>query len=58
MDEYKIKYIFEEEKDINEILIKVLNKELKNHIEMICKNKKEEIPSSCTYLSQKGEKNC
>ena len=52
MDKYKIHYIFSEEKDINDIFIKVLNKELKKHILMICKNKKSEVLSSCTYLSQ------
>ena len=46
-----MKYIFNEEKDINDILIKVLNKELKKYIQTICKNKKCEVPSSCTYLS-------
>ncbi len=51
MDKYNIKYIFNEEKDINDILIKVLNKELKKYIQTICKNKKCEVPSSCTYLS-------
>ncbi len=29
MDRYKINYIFSREKDINDIFIKVLNKELK-----------------------------
>ncbi len=58
MDKYNIKYIFNEEKDINDILIKVLNKELKKYIQMICKNKKCEVPSLCTYLSLEGGKNC
>lgn len=58
MDKYKINYIFSEEKDINDIFIKVLNKELKKHILMICKNKKSEVLSSCTYLSQGRRKNC
>ncbi len=57
MDKYKINYIFSEEKDMNDIFIKVLNKELKKYILMICKNKKYEIPSSCTYLSQEGGRN-
>lgn len=30
MDKYKINFIFNNEKDINDILINVLNKELKN----------------------------
>lgn len=58
MDKYKINYIFNEEKDINEIFIKVLNKELKKYILMICKNEKVDVSSSCTYLSQIGGKNC
>ena len=58
MDKYNIKYIFNEEEDINDILIKVLNKELKKYIQTICKNKKCEVPSSCTYLSLEGGKNC
>lgn len=51
MDKYKINYIFEKEQDINDIFIKVLNKELRKYILMICKNEKYEVPSSCTYLS-------
>lgn len=39
MDKYKINYIFEKEQDINNIFIKVLNKELNKYILMICKNK-------------------
>ena len=58
MDKYKINYIFSEEKDINDIFIKVLNKELKKYILIICKNKKCEELSSCTYLSQGRRKNC
>ena len=57
MDKYKIHYIFSEEKDINDIFIKVLNKELKKYILMICKNKKCEVLSSCN-LSQGRRKNC
>lgn len=56
MDKYKINFIFNNEKDINAILINVLNKELKKYIQMICKNDKDELPSSCTYLSQEGGK--
>lgn len=58
MDKYKINYIYNENNDINDIFIKVLNKELKKYIQMICKNKKCEVPSPCTYLSLKGGKNC
>ncbi len=38
MDKYKINFIFNNEKDINDIIINVLNKELKQYIKMICKN--------------------
>ncbi len=58
MDKYKINYIFENEQDINDIFIKVLNKELKKYILMICKNEKNEVPSSCTRFSLEGGKNC
>ena len=55
MDKYKIYYIYDEANDINDILIKVLNKELKKYIEVICKSEKSEV-SSCTYLSLEGGK--
>ena len=58
MDKYKINYIFSEEKDINDILINVLNKELKKYIQMICKNDKREVISSCVRFSLEGGKNC
>lgn len=58
MGKYKINYIYDENNDINDILIKILNKELKKYIQVICKNKKSEIPSSRTYLSLEGGKNC
>ncbi len=58
MGKYKINYIYDENNDINDIFIKVLDKELKKYIEMICKNKKSEVPSPCTYLSLEGGKNC
>ena len=58
MDKYKINYIYNENNDINDIFIRVLNKELKKYIQMICKNKKSEVPSSCTYLSQERRKSC
>lgn len=57
MNKYKINYIYSENNNINDIFIKILNKELKKYILMICKNKKCEV-SSCTYLSQEGGKNC
>ena len=57
MDKYKINFIFNNEKDINDILINVLNKELRKYIQTICKNAKW-IPLSCNYLSfnAKGNK--
>ena len=58
MDKYKINYIYDENNDINDILIKILNKELKKYIQMICKNDKREVTSSCIYLSLEGGKNC
>ena len=58
MDKYKINYIYDENNDINDILINVLNKGLKKYIKMICKNNKREVASSCTYLSLDGGKNC
>jgi len=58
MDNYKINYIFAEETDINDILIKVLNIELKKHLEMICKNIKNEIPELYTQFTIEGGKNC
>lgn len=57
MDKYKIHYIYDEANDINDILIKVLNKELKKYIEVICKSEKSGV-SSCTYLSLEGGKDC
>lgn len=58
MDKYKINYIYNENNDVNDVFIKVLNKELKKYMGMICKNKKCEVPSSCIYLSLEGGKNC
>ena len=52
MDKYKINYIYDENNDINDIFIKILNKELKKYIQVICKNEKCEVPSSCTYLKK------
>ncbi len=57
MDKYKINYIYTENNDINNIFVSVLNKELKKNIQMICKNKKSEIPS-CPYLSQGWKEHC
>lgn len=58
MDKYKINYIFNNDKDINDILINVLNKELKKYIQMICKEKQREVSSLYTYLSLEGGKHC
>ena len=46
-----------EDKDINDVLTNVLNKELKKYIQMICKEKQREASSLCTYLSLEGGKN-
>ncbi len=40
MIKYKINFIYSEENNINDILIKVLKKELKNYIQLIYNNKK------------------
>lgn len=58
MDKYNINFIFNNENDINDILINVLNKELKKYIQIVCKNDKREVTSSCTYLSLEEGKNC
>ena len=57
MDKYKIDFIFNEDKDINDILINVLNKELKKYIQMICKNNKRKV-TSCKQFSLEGGKDC
>lgn len=54
MDKYKINFIFNKEKDVNDILINVLNKELKNYIQTICKNKKCLVTLTCISLSLEG----
>ena len=58
MDKYKINFIFNEEKDINDILISTLSKELEKYIKKICKTKENELTLSCTYLSLEGGKHC
>jgi len=45
MDKHKINYIFSEKEDINEVFIKVLKKELRKYIEMICNSKKNGLTS-------------
>lgn len=57
MVKYKINYIFEGEKNINDIFIKVLNNELKKHIEMLCKKKKEDVLSSYMKFFSERDKN-
>lgn len=51
MDKYKINYIFSDDKDINDIFVKVLNKELKKYL-VVYKDKKSEEILSCTCLTQ------
>lgn len=58
MDKYKINFIFNNKKDINDILTNVLNKEIKKYIEMICINDKREETSSYKRFSLEGGKNC
>lgn len=53
MDKYKINYIFNNNKDLNDILISVLNQELKNYIEKMCKNEKSVESSSSAEDSLK-----
>lgn len=55
MDKYKINFIFNNEKDINDILINVLNKKLEKYIHLICKS---EILSSCMKNTFKEVKKC
>ena len=58
MDKYKINFIFDNKKDINDILTNVLNKEIKKYIEMNCINDKKGETSSCTSIYLEGGKNC
>ena len=58
MDKYNINFIFNNENDINDILINILDRELKKYIQKICKNDKREVTSSCTRFSLEGGKNC
>lgn len=58
MDKYKINFIFNNENDINDILINILDRELKKYIQKICKNDKREVTSSCTRFSLEVGKNC
>lgn len=54
MNNYKVNVKYGTE-NINDILIKVLNIELKKYLRMICKNDQKDVSSSCTYLSTKDE---
>lgn len=47
MNNYKINVIYGDNKSLNEIFIISLIKDIK----MICKKRKSELPSSCTYLN-------
>lgn len=58
MDKYTINYIYNENNDINDIFVSVLKKELKKYIQVICKNKKCEVPSSYQQFSLDGGKHC
>ena len=42
MNKYKINYIYSGNSNINDVFIKVLNKEIERYTLMICKNKKYE----------------
>lgn len=55
MDKYKIEFTFNKDKDINDIFISVLNKELKKYIQMICK---KNVSSSFMQFFPEGGKNC
>ena len=47
MNNYKINVIYGDNKSLNEIFVISLIKDIK----MICKKRKNELPSSCTYLN-------
>ena len=58
MNEYKINIVYNNELNINDIFIKVLKREIEIYLVSICKERKEELTSSSTYLSLKeGGKN-
>lgn len=54
MNNYKVNVKYGTE-NINDILIKVLNIEVKKYLRMICKNEQKELLSSCTCLSTRSE---
>ena len=51
MIKYKINFIYDEDSNINDILTKVLECEIKKYITNTCKKNKEELTSNSTYLS-------
>lgn len=53
MDKYKINYIFGSQKDINDIFIEVLTREIKKYFDDICSNNKESV---CGLSSLNGDK--
>jgi len=55
MDKYKINIIYESNKSINEIFIKVLSKELKKNSNVTCNKQKDEVTSTCTRFSLKDK---
>jgi len=55
MDKYKINIIYESNKSINEIFIKVLSKELKKNLNVTCNKQKAEVTSTCTRFSLKDK---
>ena len=54
MNNYKINIEYGAS-NLNDILIKVLNNEIKKYIRMICKNQKCELSSSYTRFSTKNK---
>ncbi len=55
MAKYKINFIYENNKNINEIITNVLYKELNKYIKMTCKKQKDELTSPITYISLKDK---
>ena len=54
MNKLKINIIYGEE-SIEEVLVKLLIKDIKNNLKRICNQSKRDVPSSCTYLNQDKE---
>ena len=55
MGKYKINIIYESNKSLIEIFINVLNKELKKILQTTCNKQKDEVTSTCAYLSLKDK---